>query len=760
MYALIFLIIISLGVIFFIRLNQIKDRLKSLEQQIWHLQQRLASPTVSKTIPTTDKPLVTGTITPPERAQAPIPPIREQMPAQAKHPILKNWPTTREQWEALLGGKISNLIGALALIIGFGFFLQYAFENQWITEEIRVIAGAVVGFLLVLGGVYYYRKAMPVFAQGLLGTGIAILYLSIYAAFNFYALISQPLALVFMSLVTIMAFLLALKYDSPAISLLGLIGGFLTPFMLSSDQDNPLGLFTYLAILDLGLISILFIKFNWIWLQPFAMSGTYLIYFLWLGAKFTSDDWIIALIFGTIFWLYFFVLDFRNILKKVEIYSRIRNLMAILNSVCFYMALVEIFDVRFPDWQAEMALALSAIYLMSLILIRNFQSENQSVLNRYSLTAIMLLIIATAIKFDDFQLIIGWSIEAAILFWCGWYYRMSKVWWSALLLFGLAIFGLFLMDATFETDPIYAFKLLTNSRILTFGVLIGSLIVTQFLTKRLTHKFHPQLERLIVLVWSGLLFLLVTVETLDYFRLQIALGADEKFWLSIKFFVLMIIWIFLALPYHFCGIRFKNNMLLLIADIVAFFTGVIAIGFGLTIFYPIDYFHPIFNFRTLSFLVLAIGLTCMHFFQRHEVDWSNWLRWTKPFFLFVIILIGFLWLTREVFDYFELEKFLLTQESPTDGVMVDLTSNRQQLFLSAGWLFYSIFLLSIGIWKRLGKLRLIAMALFGITIFKVFILDLSFLTSFHRIFSFIGLGVVLLTVSYLYHRFKYLIFDE
>jgi uncharacterized membrane protein len=66
----------------------------------------------------------------------------------------------------------------------------------------------------------------------------------------------------------------------------------------------------------------------------------------------------------------------------------------------------------------------------------------------------------------------------------------------------------------------------------------------------------------------------------------------------------------------------------------------------------------------------------------------------------------------------------------------------------------------LGIWKRARILRVVAMVLFGITILKIFIYDLSFLETLYRIFSFIGLGVILLAVSYLYQRYKSIILDE
>ena len=89
------------------------------------------------------------------------------------------------------------------------------------------------------------------------------------------------------------------------------------------------------------------------------------------------------------------------------------------------------------------------------------------------------------------------------------------------------------------------------------------------------------------------------------------------------------------------------------------------------------------------------------------------------------------------------------------GRLVDL----QQLTLSGVWLVFSIVLMVLGLWKRTRLLRIVAIALFGITILKIFIYDLSFLETLYRIFSFIGLGVILLAVSYLYQRYKGIILD-
>jgi uncharacterized membrane protein len=117
-------------------------------------------------------------------------------------------------------------------------------------------------------------------------------------------------------------------------------------------------------------------------------------------------------------------------------------------------------------------------------------------------------------------------------------------------------------------------------------------------------------------------------------------------------------------------------------------------------------------------------------------------------------------LTGETRDFFEKKLELL---GPLQGNMAPSASdleNMKQLSLSGVWLLYSISLMGVGIWRRLRSIRVIAFVLFGVTILKIFIYDLSFLETLYRIFSFIGLGVVLLIVSYLYQHYKGVIFQK
>ena len=128
----------------------------------------------------------------------------------------------------MLGRNWFAIIGAVALVVGIGFFLKLAFDNNWIDDTGRIVLGVVVGLTLMGTGEYAQRR-VPIWAQPVTAGGIVILYLSIYAAFGFYQLIRPEVAFLFLALVVALAALLALRYESIVMALMGVIGAFLAP---------------------------------------------------------------------------------------------------------------------------------------------------------------------------------------------------------------------------------------------------------------------------------------------------------------------------------------------------------------------------------------------------------------------------------------------------------------------------------------------------------------------------------------------------
>ena len=186
------------------------------------------------------------------------------------------------QFEVNFGQKWLLIIGIVTMVFGVGYFLKYSFEQGWIGPAGRVSMAYAWGIVFLVAGNLFRKKAYETFGLYLVGGGIATLYFSTFAAFQLYALIGQIPSFALMILITVLAATLAIVYDNKWLAVLGIVGGFLTPVMLSTGQDNQIVLMTYVTILNLGLLAIAFYK-KWDILNVFGFFFTYLLHAAWFS---------------------------------------------------------------------------------------------------------------------------------------------------------------------------------------------------------------------------------------------------------------------------------------------------------------------------------------------------------------------------------------------------------------------------------------------------------------------------------------------
>lgn len=211
---------------------------------------------------------------------------------------------TAINWERFMGVNLFAWIGGFVLFLAAAFFVKYSIDNNLISPQIRVAIGFLLGIGLLIGGLRLSLKQYRVTAQTLCSTGILILYVDVFASYAFYHFIEVTAAFLLMILVTAAAFLLAVRLDARVVAILGLLGGFLTPPLLSTGQDNPLGLFSYIFILDAGLIGIALRK-KWRFLVLLGAAGTMILQIAWASEFFTVQKvwtaWIIFAVFELLF---------------------------------------------------------------------------------------------------------------------------------------------------------------------------------------------------------------------------------------------------------------------------------------------------------------------------------------------------------------------------------------------------------------------------------------------------------------------------
>jgi len=212
-----------------------------------------------------------------------IKPSVPQISAPARPPI---------NWEQFMGAKLFAWIGGLALFLGVAFFVKYSFEHNLIPPELRVAIGFTIGVSLLIGGLLVKRKENAVTAQTLCATGILVLYAVTFACRSYYhfAFFGLIPTFLLMTLITAVAFLLAVRLNAIVVAVLGIAGGFLTPVLLSTGQDHPLGLFVYIALLDIGLLA-LSQRQGWNVLPTLGAVGTALMQFAWVGTFFIPEKY-------------------------------------------------------------------------------------------------------------------------------------------------------------------------------------------------------------------------------------------------------------------------------------------------------------------------------------------------------------------------------------------------------------------------------------------------------------------------------------
>lgn len=236
----------------------------------------------------TQQPQVEPEHTIPPALPPPLPPKPVTPPViepEALKPQRPAQPTARPaqplNLEQFIGKKLFSWVGGLALFLGIIFAVKYSFDHDLIPPAVRIAFGFIAGIGLVIGGLWVQRhKAYEILAHTLSAAGVLVLYGVTFAAQSLYHFFAPPVTFALMTLITAAGFMIAVRLRAQVVAVLGMVGGFLTPILCSTGQDNPAGLFGYIALLDLGLIAVAKHR-RWLHLTALGATGTALMQLGW-----------------------------------------------------------------------------------------------------------------------------------------------------------------------------------------------------------------------------------------------------------------------------------------------------------------------------------------------------------------------------------------------------------------------------------------------------------------------------------------------
>ncbi|WP_237276746.1 DUF2339 domain-containing protein [Tenacibaculum ovolyticum] len=709
----------------------------------------------------------------------PTPQVKIQKQAPKKSWI-ETFKEKNPDLEKFIGENLINKLGILILVLGISFFVKYAIDKDWINEPARVGIGILCGSL-VMAIAHKLKKNYASFSSVLVAGAISIFYFTIYIAFHEYQLFSQTVAFVIMSLITAFSTLVSVSYNRQELAVLSLIGGFAAPFMLSTGEGNYIILFTYIAILNIGILGISYFK-KWKVSTILAFIFTTILFFGWCavkigGAKFSHTG---ALTFATIFYFIFSITIVLNNLRNKGTFSAIEYFILVANTFVFFgigMLILNDLESNFIGLFTLLLAIYNLIYAS--ILYRKFGLDKNAI---YLLIGLALTFVTLTIplQFEGNHITLFWAAEVVLLFWLSQKSKINSFKIGAIIVQVLTLISLLLdwekysysKELTVIFNPLFiAGFVVSISLFLTYWLLNKekSIATKSFKLNLTFYKAAVLIVAIIITYFTGIL------ET----NYQAGQFLENKF--SVRSFSVTYHFIFAAIILYLALFFKKKSILKLTLSIAS-----ISILLYILSFYKYPANEMIENFARNTttkhaFYFHYIILGCLVYFGYQlfkktksvfniSPTKSKWLPWL---FVFAIvytlsneIMIHGLYISNTV-DVTELaEKFPETENNfytKKNFIKNEIKETKAQI-IKIGypilWGIFSFIFLIIGIKRQWKVLRVIALSLLGLTIVKLFVYDIKNVSETGKIVAFILLGVLILVISFVYQKIKKLVVDE
>ena len=329
-----------------------------------------------------------------------------------------------EDLEGTIGKLWLNRIGIIAILIGVAYFLKYAFDSGWLSPSSRIVIGLIAGIGIVAWSEIFRRKGSAAFSYSLKAVGIGILYLSLWAASQYFHLVPASVAFVAMILVTASTITLALTQDAEILAVYAMIGGFSTPALVSTGENHEIVLFSYVLLLDLAILAMVAFK-PWRRIVWGAMLGTAVMYIGWSAEYYDTSERTVTVLFASAFFAVFALAPLLTPLSRSRWHpgmSITLTLLPLVNGGAYFLALYAMYD-RETVTLTWYALALAAVYLLLSSQFKRRVDGDPDVVKTVNLlhvaVAIAFITIAIPLKLDAHWITIGWLIESAILLYVG-----------------------------------------------------------------------------------------------------------------------------------------------------------------------------------------------------------------------------------------------------------------------------------------------------------------------------------------------------
>jgi len=641
---------------------------------------------------------------------------------------------------------------------------------------------------LIMGIAHKLRKKYAAFSSVFVAGAIAVFYFTIGVAFHTYHLFGQTAAFIIMVLITVFSSLVSLSYNRKELAVLSLIGGFAVPFMVSTGQGNYVVLFTYILILNIGILALAYYK-KWGIINILSYIFTVILYGAWLFKDLDEKvpHYLGALLFGFAFYLVFIGINIINNVRTKGLFSPIELSILASNTFLFYGAGMVVLEQFHPELKGLFTAALGLLNLgYAWFLYKKFGLDKTAVYLLVGLT-LTFITLAIPIQFEGNYITLFWAAEAVMLMGLGQKSKITYYRFASIMVHSLMI-GSLLMDwaAIYRTESVL--NILFNKICLTGIFAVASLFAVYYLLKKEDEKlqqfgfiFNPKKYRDSLKSIGIIIGYFVGLFEVGFQANTHIEGVNSAITLPIVYHLLFSA----ALIYGLC--KSKNRINDQLASIIAVINSILfAFWFSNYAFYEHEQYITTGIHQRIGFYLHYISLLIIVFFgyKLYQINKENpvfelfqkkIIVWIAAFFIIYmasteLMLHGLVLSNSPVTpqevqssefykNYQSNELHYLKQQIAYDAIY----QTRTQIIKTGYpilWGILAFVFLIIGIRKHIKNLRIIALSLLGITILKLFLFDISNASETGKIIAFILLGILILIISFVYQKLKVLIQDD
>lgn len=710
-----------------------------------------------------------------QRQVPPPPPTRQNTPPQYTEPE----PDTPPQypiidWEKFIGENLANKVGIVVLVLGIGIGVKYAIDNNLISPLTRIILGYMLSFGLVGVSVKLREKYNDLSAVILSGA-LCSLYFVTYIAYDFYHLIPQLLAFIMMVVITVFAVISALSYNLEIIALMGLVGAYFVPFLLSNNEGRPAILFSYMLLVNSGILYIAFKK-DWKITNYTAFIMSWFIYMLWYVDKYYDYMYFyIGFIFAILFFILFYItfLAYKFINNKP--FSVPSVSMLLLNSVVFYGIGYAILQDNTTGKHLLGLFTLGNAVVHFLVSIAIFKRELADKNLFFVVSGLVLTFITLAIpvQFEGHWVSIFWACELSLLFWIGRTQQVAAYEKLSYPLILLNVLSIIVNVSNYNTYFLKEFMPLFNIYFLTFIIIGASFYFVYFINNKEAYKFPEKVTLFSRNTLSNTLSTIIIILCYLSFNQEISHFFDVLYKNS-----LVKVPSINNIMDNAVDERYNDNILNVKTIWLIYYTIAFVIGLIILNIYKLKsiILQKINTVLSLIMLVyfLMIGLYVLGSIKNTYINQDNQLFKYSVGLLFLryigYVLIGFLAYfmhkSQKIFSSNDKDIPIMTELIIHTTTLWCIASEMVNLLeimhfngvyktaLSILFGVYALAIIVYGINVNKKHLRMAGIFLFATTLGKLFFYDLANLDTIPKTIIMIVLGGLLLIVSFIYNKTK------